>query len=47
MLYTITIRQSSVTFNLLIWANSKRSATRKAGRQIKANYQGFRITHIA
>lgn len=45
-LYTITIRQSTVTFSFTIMTNSAKSARRLIGRRIRKHYQGFRIYRI-
>lgn len=46
-LYVVTIRQSTVTFDLLISADTKRAARRKAGKRIRQNYNGFHVYRIA
>jgi hypothetical protein len=46
-IYTVTIRHSTVTFDLLICAGSKKRAKKLAGKQIKSNYgPQFHICHI-
>ena len=45
-LYTIIIRSGSTTFNILISANSKKAARRRAGKIIKTQYQNFHIYRI-
>jgi len=45
-LYVVTIRQSTVTFSLLISADTVRAARRRAGKRIRRDYAGFHIYRI-
>ena len=45
-LYSIIIRSGSVTFTLLVSANTKKSARRRAGKIIRTQYQNFHIYRI-
>jgi hypothetical protein len=46
MLYTITIRRSTVVFDLLVLADSKKAAVRRVGKRIRNDYPGFHIYRI-
>ena len=46
-MFTVTIRQSTVTFTILVCASTTVQAFVRARQIIASNYPGFTVTHIS